>query len=301
MLHSLWDASILSLAGGGLRLWLRIRVGRNHDRLRRVLLLLLLFLFPVPKIVIAQIRLALFLEVVFQELLILIYEFLDLLVTQQLVRESAIVTLVAEPSRMDPLAREQLGLMTVLALSLASLAIVLHEVLAQIKLQVMGNVTHTFTRALPFRAAMPRWPAQISLEAGAATSVRLSGLGVAALGEAIAVIILRSEARSVRSCAVRVVNPSAVLAFNILDGLVHIFEFSLHGFLGLLDHRVRFRARAMLPRFVYLLLARRHLALLHRLSLLLLLGLLAIWRVVLLQPTVNAATRLILFVLRVYR
>ena len=54
-------------------------------------------------------------------------------------RKAAIVSFVALASRVDPLARELLGLVRVLAVLLALLAIVVrHEVLAEVVLQVVG-------------------------------------------------------------------------------------------------------------------------------------------------------------------
>ena len=85
----------------------------------------------------AEIRAPFPLEIVLYKVFVFVDELLYLEVVEELVGEAAVITLIAEASRMYPLAGKHLGLMAVLALALTSLAIVLHEVFAQIELKVV--------------------------------------------------------------------------------------------------------------------------------------------------------------------
>lgn len=85
------------------------------------------------------------LESFFQKLLILPHKLLNLQFVQDRVREPAIIPFVTLTSRVDPFARELLGLVGVLAVLLALLTIVVrHEVFAQVVFQVVGTFGHIF-------------------------------------------------------------------------------------------------------------------------------------------------------------
>ena len=77
--------------------------------------------------------------VVLQKLFILSNELLDLQLIQELMGESAIVSFVTEASGVDPFAWKLFGLVRVLALTLTSLTIILHEVFAQVVLEIVGR------------------------------------------------------------------------------------------------------------------------------------------------------------------